>query len=246
MGMGKAKLNNQGAALVSVLVVTTFITILATTMLYTAAMNYQQKQTDYQNKQSFYKAEKALDELKSIMAADVQTAYLKAYNRTMRNFLVLQTAQMRREYFQDEFLKELEDIWEKRVTAAGDLTMAVKSAMTGAYAGEADCIYKVYDYGLYETAASSGTERKFVLKGVRSKYTEGSYTTFLYTDICIAPPSVDWAADSSSETTAAEAAEREVIAFTDYVSYINWRKADYDDDKAGDYDSIDIGSKVTP
>lgn len=243
--MEKAKLNNQGAALVSVLVVTTFISIIATTMLYMAAMNYQQKQTDYQNKQSFYKAEKALDELKSIMVADVQTAYFKAYNRTTRKFLMLQTAQARKEYFQDEFMAEFEDIWEARVSTAGDLTTAVKSVMTGAYASEADCIYRVADYGLYETATPGGTERKFVLKGVRSKYTEGSYTTFLYTDICIEPPQVDWAADSYSVTTE-PAQERDLIAFTDYVTYINWRKADYDDDKAGDYDSIDIGSKVTP
>lgn len=243
--MKDAKLNNRGAALVSVLVVTTFITILATTMLYMAAMNYQQKQTDYQNKQSFYKAEKALDELKSIMVSDVQTAYMKAYNRTSREFLKLQTAQARKEYFQDEFLSELTEIWEARVTTAGGMTEAVKTVMTGAYAAEADCIYRVADYGLYETAASGGTERKFVLKGVRSKFTEGSYTTFLYTDICVQPPSVDWSADSYSATTES-AQERDVIVFTDYVSYINWRKADYDDDAAGDYDNIDIGSKVTP
>ncbi|MDE7207365.1 MAG: hypothetical protein K2N90_09470, partial [Lachnospiraceae bacterium] len=70
--MKEIKLNNRGSALISVLVVTTFITIIATTMLYMAAMNYQQKLTDYQNKESFYDAEKSLDELKSLLVADVQ------------------------------------------------------------------------------------------------------------------------------------------------------------------------------
>lgn len=243
--MKDAKLNNRGAALISVLVVTTFITILATTMLYMAAMNYQQKQTDYQNKQSFYKAEKALDELKSIMVGDIQDAYMTAYNKTSREFLKLKTAQARKEYFQNEFLSELTGVWDGRLSASGNLTDAVKSTMTGAYSGEADCIYKVADYGLYETAVSGGTEKKFVLKGVRSRYTEGSYTTFLYTDICVEPPQPDWSADSYA-VSVEPAQERELISFTDYVTYINWRKADYDDDLAGDYDSIDIGNKVTP
>lgn len=239
--MGKAKLNNRGAALVSVLVVTTFITLIATTMLYVAAMNYQQKLTDYQNKQSFYGAEKALDELKSIMVKDVQMAYLEAYNKTAREFLLLKTSQARKEYFQDEFTAKLKNIWETRVAANGDdLVAAVKSVMTGVYAAEADCIYKVADYGIYETATDTGTAQKFAIKGVQVKYTSGNYTTFLYTDICLEPPQVDWSADSFSTTTVTAPNERDTIAFTDYVSYINWRKADYDDSY-----NTDIGTKVT-
>ena len=109
----KGKLDNRGSALVSVLVITTFITIIATTMLYMAAMNYQQKQTDYQNKQSFYGAEKALDEFKSILVSDVQDAYLYAYNETSKNFLWRKddlTA-----YFQESFMNALNEKWKERV-----------------------------------------------------------------------------------------------------------------------------------
>ena len=76
-------------------------------MLYMAAMNYQQKQTDYQNKQSFYGAEKALDEFKSILVSDVQDAYLYAYNETSKNFLWRKddlTA-----YFQESFMNALNE-----------------------------------------------------------------------------------------------------------------------------------------
>lgn len=242
----RLKLNNKGAALVSVLVVTTFITIIATTMLYMAAMNYQQKLTDYQNKQSFYGAEKALDELKSVLVGDVQEAYVTAYNKTTRQFLVLKTEQARNEYFQDAFIHELNEKWKTRVTTGGDNLTAVRSVMTGAYAAEADSIYRVLDYGVYETATSTGTAKKFALKGVQSKYTSGAYTTFIYTDICMEPPKVIWADQySSAGDTVAQPAERETIAFTDYVFYVNWRKADYDEGVAGTYDSIDIGNKVT-
>ena len=234
-------MNNSGSALISVLVITTFITILATTMLYVAAMNFQQKQTDYQNKQSFYKAEKALDELKSILVKDVQTAYVEAYTKTTRNFLGMDTAQ-RNSFFQDEFMNTLKTTWDGRVSSSGDLLGAVQSVMTGEYAAEADSFYKVLDYGVYETTGAGNTLQKFALKGVQVKYTEGNYTTFLYTDICLEPPAVDWSAESFSTTT--ELVEREKIAFTDYVSYVNWRKADYDDSNAGIYDTINIGNKV--
>lgn len=245
--MGRLKWNNRGSALISVLVVTTFITILATTMLYVAAMNFQQKQTDYENKQSFYGAEKALDELKSILVKDVQTAYAEAYNKTTRNFLRM-NADQRRGYFQEEFMNVLKTTWEGRVSASGDLLSAVQAVMTGtpgAYSTEADSFYKIADYGVYETTGPGGEKyQKFALKGVQVKFTSGNYTTFLYTDICIEPPAVDWSADNFSPASEPAAAERETIAFTDYVSYVNWRKADYDDSNDGTYDSIDIGTKV--
>ena len=149
--MKEIKLNNRGSALISVLVVTTFITIIATTMLYMAAMNYQQKLTDYQNKESFYDAEKSLDELKSLLVADVQEAYVYAYNKTGRQILLLKTSDARRNYFQDEFMAKLNEIWAERVNQAkiADSTlddakarvMAVRSVLAakgGVYATEAD------------------------------------------------------------------------------------------------------------
>lgn len=239
--MKRFKLNNKGAALISVLVITTFITILATTMLYVAAMNFQQKQTDYENKQSFYGAEKALDELKSILVKDVQTAYVTAYNKTTRNFLRMDAAQ-RRGYFQDEFMASLKTTWDGRVGSSGDLLSAVQSVMTGAYAAEADSFYKILDYGVYETTGAGGEKlQKFALKGVQVKYTSGNYTTFLYTDICLEPPAMNWSAESFSAGT--DEVPRDVIAFTDYVSYVNWRKADYDTSNDSTYDMINIGVK---
>lgn len=67
MGMGhrtkKRKRNNAGSAIVTVLVVVTFITILATVLLYISGMNFQMKVTDYRTKESFYQAEVLAEEL---------------------------------------------------------------------------------------------------------------------------------------------------------------------------------------
>lgn len=249
--MKRRKLNNRGAALISVLVVTTFITILATTMLYIAAMNFQQKQTDYQNKQSFYGAEKALDELKSLLVRDVEDAYVTAYNKTTRNFLKLD-ASGRESYFQEQFMDEMKKKWKTRVDTVkvhsvpdeSDYLKAVQSVMTGAYAAEADSFYKVKDYGVYETTEAGKVKQKFALRGVQVKYTSGNYTTFLYTDICIEPPQAAWAVDSFSSTSEPGAKEREQILFTDYVSYVNWRKADYENSESDLYDAIKIGDNA--
>ncbi len=235
----KMRLNNKGSALVSVLVVTIFISILATTMLYVSAQNYQMKYTDYQNKQSFYGAEHALDSLKAIMIADVQTAYEEAYHEVMRNYLLKGTVQGRKECYQEAYLKKLNELWDGRLAAAGgDCVKMMRDFMTdnGIASDVAERIYKVEGYGESEvtsTETSGGvtttmTGKQFTIKGVRAMYTSGNYTTFLYTDIGIALPELDLSVDSS-QTLSGTAAQRKLIALTDCVLYMNWRRADYEE-----------------
>ncbi|MDE6364664.1 MAG: pilus assembly PilX N-terminal domain-containing protein [Lachnospiraceae bacterium] len=241
--------DNKGSALVSVLVVCTFMTIIATTMLFVAAQNYQMKLTDYQNKQSFYGAEKALDELKAVLVADVEEAYLTAYSDTMQNFLKLSVAgEDVKEYYQNKFVKELTEKWKKRVDSDGDILYAVQGVMSagGCDPEQVKSVYKVMEYGVYEGTeleedGHGGTvtmlSDKFALRGVQVKYTVGNYTSFIYTDICLEPPAVDLSARSYTPSVEA-AKEREIIAFTDCVVYMNWRKADYEENY-----KIEIGTK---
>ncbi|MDE6518408.1 MAG: hypothetical protein K2L18_11285, partial [Acetatifactor sp.] len=69
---GKSKLNNDGSAIVTVLVVVAFITILATIMLYVSGMNFQMKVADYRTKESFYQAETPVEELRAQLVKDVE------------------------------------------------------------------------------------------------------------------------------------------------------------------------------
>ena len=82
----KHKLNNAGSAIVTVLVVVTFITILATVLLYISGLNYQMKVTDYRTKESFYQAETPVEELRAQLAKDVQIAFAKAYAAAMSEY----------------------------------------------------------------------------------------------------------------------------------------------------------------
>lgn len=229
----KSRLNNRGSALVSVLVVTVFISIIATTMLYVSAQNYQMKYTDYQNKQSFYGAEKALDSLKALLVADVEEAHLEAYQKVMKNYNT--SAQERQKCYQETYLEKLEDLWGGRLTAgAAPEQMAVElqnfMIANGVDAEVAQRIYKVDGYGVISTASSVSTiGKQFVLIGVRSKYTSGNYTTFLYTDIGFSLPELDLSADSYLSVSPGSSSDRDLIVLTDYVVYMNWRKADYDE-----------------
>ena len=77
------QLNNNGSALISVVAVVIFLSVIATTIIYISGKNYQIKANDYQNKNTFYQAEMALDELKGALAADVSEAFKYAYREVM-------------------------------------------------------------------------------------------------------------------------------------------------------------------
>ncbi len=244
--MENLKPDNRGAALITVLVVTTFILFLATTLLYTASMNYQQKQTDYQNKQSFYGAEQALDALRALLVEDVQDAYAVAYADTASQFILLGSGDSRKANFTDCFNEELLDIWNDRLSATSDgkMSSAVQKLMedNGTVEATRKCVYDVLTAGVYKINDDTGTAKtkKFVLRGVRVKYTYGNYTTFLYTDICMEAPTLDWSVDSSGSGTAVD---RSTISFTDCISYINWQRIDYDYDQDHEYDNLEVGTE---
>lgn len=61
------KLNNKGVALVTVLITMTFATILATSLIYMAYMNYVMKSMRFSSTDNFYTAEFALDDLTMAM-----------------------------------------------------------------------------------------------------------------------------------------------------------------------------------
>jgi hypothetical protein len=235
--MQRNRLDNRGSAIVTVIVLVTFITVIGTTMLYIAGQNYQQKQTDYQNKNSFYQAEEALDCLKILLVQDAADAYKAAYADTSTNFIKLADVNARKNYYAEKYTDYLNDEWDKRCSfdASDDdkkrnekLVKAVRKYMTdnGVSESVAQCIYSVDGYS---TAADSsdGALNEFVIKGVRSKYTSGNYTTFLYTDIAITIPEYEVTVVENSTSDGTVLSEDKIVAFTDYVVYMNWRKADY-------------------
>ena len=219
----KQKLDNKGSALLTVIVVVAFITILATTMLYITSMNVQMKQTDYQNKQSFYKAEEALDALKAELATEMSVALEHAYQEVMIQYANL-GADERQAVFRAAFLDKLNENWSKLVNDAGcDMTVALQN-LVPEY--QKNFVFPIVSDGENAPSYFVDTEKaRFILKNVRVRYAEDGYSSFICTDIVLCVPKLKLEHDQSSGLGVdEEIPAREKIELADYIIYGNWSK----------------------
>lgn len=221
--------DNRGAAIVTVLVVSAFISIIATTLLYITGRNYTSKQVDYQNKESFYQAEEVLDKLKAYMVEDVSDAFNVAYADTLTNYIEHRGSVNAENYYAQAYTEALADIWNKRKASAGTEKAAVQEFLRkrlkeeGGYSEEemnklVGCIQSVGSF--YIPPAKD----KFVITDIKVAYEpDDGYSTYITTYIGMELPEL-YLPDFDS-TTAGYAGQE--IVLTDYVKYMNWSR--YDD-----------------
>ena len=74
---------NQGFSLFTVLIAVSFVGILGLLVLYIALSNFNMKITDLKGKNSFYTAERALEEIRTGLQEDVGNAMSKAYTQVL-------------------------------------------------------------------------------------------------------------------------------------------------------------------
>ena len=104
---------NQGFSLFTVLIAVSFVGILGLLVLYIALSNFNMKITDLKGKDSFYTAERALEEIRTGLQEDVGTAMSKAYTQVLESYNVENRSQdssmdrQRQSEFQDCFITEL-------------------------------------------------------------------------------------------------------------------------------------------
>lgn len=120
------KLNNRGSAMVTVIVVVVFVSILATTLLYISVLNYQMKVVDYNTKVTFYEAEVPMEEIRAQLVIDASDAFGKAYRRTISQFATLDSNRREME-FRTAFYRELLSIWDERDGNKDDTIEAVNA-----------------------------------------------------------------------------------------------------------------------
>lgn len=200
--------DNQGSALVVLLIVTVFITIIATILIFVTGRSYKARQMDYQSKQNFYESEKVLDELKAALVKDCSSSCAKAYQSVLNEYLNMSAAQ-RKQTYQKEFVDEMQQIWNKRY--GGEVTLL--DAVKGVLSEEAkDCIESVGDI------EGNPIDGCFVLKEVVvSNSTIDGYYTRIKTDIRVDAPSLEW-----NQSEAAD--EERIVYMPDYVVYTNWKR----------------------
>lgn len=218
------KLNNRGSAIVTVLVVVAFMTILATIMLYISGSNFQMKVADYRTKESFYQAEIPVEELRAQLVEDVQTAFAKAYIAAMSEYSGSGDAQNAEDNYRRLFCQEMNKIWAGRCPndefgnrewKTGIELVAKQPTDGGVWYVEVTPSDKFDESKVF-------SEGWLVLRGVKFTYdsSEG-YTSMISTDYCITIPEVQWP-DENGHYGAAGTENQ--LNFSKCVNYMNWTK----------------------
>lgn len=110
---------NKGFSLITVIIAVSFIGILGLLVLYMALSNFQMKITDLKGKDSFYTAERAIEEIRVGLQEDVGNSMSEAYIKVLETYdkdenlkdVVLD--KQRQNDFVNEFIKKLADRLEK-------------------------------------------------------------------------------------------------------------------------------------
>ena len=109
----KKQHNDMGFSLFTVLIAVSFVGILGLLVLYMALANFNMKVTDLKGKDSFYTAERAIEEIRVGLQQDVGDAMSKAYTQVLetynKNTKLEDTSldKQRQSEFEDLFVKEL-------------------------------------------------------------------------------------------------------------------------------------------
>lgn len=226
--MRRHKLNNDGAAMVTMIVVVLFITILATTLLYISGMNFQIKQTEYRNQKSFYAGETSLENIKARLMADSSKAAADAYSQVMSEYVTLGIGDARTWEYQQIFLQNLQDNW--TTSTGGDWKSFLASFCTAGATLDIPGRDANGDGVLSnsEMLEIHDAEGYLIVKGLEVTYTNSEgYTSVIKTDFYVQAPTMNWGVEKSETAAPADPlaaqATKEIEAAT-YVQYVNWQK----------------------
>lgn len=224
------KQNNAGSAIVTVLVVVAFMTILATIMLYVSGSNFQMKVADYRTKESFYYAETPVEELREKLIEDVQEAFAKAYTSVVAEYTGFGAVENAEYNYRHLFCEEMNKIWAERnrdvdgnqtwECGIGKVVQQPPSAiggewvLTGVPATDKFDDSKVFDSGW------------LIMDGVEfTYYSKEGYTSIISTDFCITIPKVQWPVlNTTTNTYKYGNTADERLNFSACVGYMNWTK----------------------
>ena len=207
------QLNNSGSAIVTVLIVIIFVSILATTILYLAGRNMKMKATDRDTKESFYETEKTMEEIKAGLARVASQSYEDAFMRVMSEYASYNEAG-RKALFCEVFTESFINRWRTLANGCADLATDT-SAVTGTPVPD--------PYGASGLDESDKASGKLYIRGVEVKDTLDRYTTVIRTDFAIVCPEVSF--DVNFDTSVPDAPSSiSSININDCVKYINWEK----------------------
>ena len=184
---GKYNLNNKGAALVTVIVVVAFLSIIGTIILYGSGTNFYMKKTDMKTKENFYDGERGFEEFKGLLMKDVNQAFENAYYTAMIDYANAGTGDAREATFANKFLNDFANLF----NANRD---NYKANLEAKYSGSNVTL----TFNNPSFVKETGSERR-ILSDVEYEYTDPStgYSTVISTDIVLIVPDLDWSVSKS-------------------------------------------------
>lgn len=232
------KLNNSGAALVTVLVVVTFISVLVTIMMYMAGMNYFMKTTDKRIKDSFYEAEIGMENIKAGLMKEAALAFKEAYAETAVSFVPLGDGGNRTDVYNQTFVDTLDKLFNgdpgDSVHYPGYISPTSGQTLLQYLQSKAG---SAYGPNITEDPANPivlefhHAEGYMLIKNVKMVYVKDTYETVISTDFVVKAPGISWDVDaaetnwdSSDDADPVGALTRKEYSMADCVLYQNWRK----------------------
>lgn len=130
-----ARKDNRGAALITVVIVLLFISILCTLILYISAVNYRMKRTNYSSKVSFYNSEIPLENMESNLVEPVSISYNYALQITNSRYYTYSSVGDRKKgfynTFKDQFIKTLHSTYSTENIQSIEFVKDVVAGLTG-------------------------------------------------------------------------------------------------------------------
>ncbi len=207
----KRKLNNKGSAIVTVLIVVLFLSVLATTILYLSSRNYIMKQSERKTVESFYGNETAIEEIKAGFVVMSSEAYKRAYFLSLIMYASnADDEAARRNCFLENYKNCFLQVYNERLNSVGGLgheTDLIKSFVSDPSKNDANVYSFSFVGGVDTSMASSSIIR---INGISVTYKNAkSFTSEISTDFAIVIPDIEG---------------DENINSADFVKYVNWVK----------------------
>lgn len=191
--------DNQGSTIVLVIVVMSFIMVLAMLLMSVTLVNFRMKQTNLSSQKNFYTAESALDEIRTGLTEDVSLAVAEAYALTMEQYSFKNETE-RKQLFLSHFQDKLKEVlaWDDAVGSSrvtpGRYSLKRLSGMfrETAYNDVTKTGARLLTVDNVENTLNIEA-KAVVLKNVRVSYLDSrDYMTQIQTDICLTVPDINF------------------------------------------------------
>jgi len=218
------KIDNSGAALVTVIIVIAFISVIVTIMLYMSGVNYHMKATDKETKDSFYEAETALENIRSELMLQSKLAYQTAIQTVTEEYInfsgINREGDRKKVYY-----KAFEDAIKANYFSDANMTNPI------------DLEAFLQDKSKYSTNVTTSKDAPtwgnpedgyILIEDVSVSYVKDGFYTKITTDLKIQAPEIDMELDTAQttwvSTNVVEGFSRENYTMADCVIYLNWKK----------------------